>query len=324
MSRSLDKSAVKKQALVVRTANALNISLDEATQLLSTPRNQSIRINTLLADKIEIIDTLQTLGWEGEQYPWFVDGLTIIAGLDSLKASDFVNSGKIYIQNAASWLPVIALNAQPGDEVLDVCAAPGGKTSHIAAYTYNAAKITANDNSRPRLARMRTNLERLNVQNVEYTLYEASQLSRKLHGKLYDKILLDAPCSGEGMMNLNNDKDFQYWSVAQIKRLQQLQKKIITQAWQLLKPSGTLIYSTCTMAPEENEAVIDYLLRRNEDAKVISIAELKAALPNVVNCVLEWNGKQYNSNITAAARLKPHSNIEAFFVCKLNKKLDEQ
>ncbi len=311
-----DKLELKKQQWVERTAEVLHVSEETTKHLLSIPRQQSIRINPLTGVPQDTLEELRGLGWKGQPVTWCEHGFSIEEGLQAIKDSALVTNGQVYIQNAASWLPILALDSQPDQTVLDVCAAPGGKTSHIAACTNDNAYITANDNSRPRLAKLRSNLNRLGVQNVDYTLYDATQLSKKLEGQQFDKILLDAPCSGEGMMTLDSKKDFATWSVAHIKRLQQLQKRILSQAWQLLAPGGTLVYSTCTMAPEENEAVIDYLLRHNDDAMIQLI---KLDLPNRVAPVQQWNGKQFDPTLQFAMRLIPSSDIEAFFVCKLTK-----
>lgn len=314
MAKSIEQKLEQKRAILIdRTATALRLSKDEAFQLLSLGRTQSIRINSLKAGE-DITQQLQKIGWAGRQFGWCPDGYTIETGLDPLRDSTAVSEGQVYIQNAASWLPVLVLDPQPGERILDVCAAPGGKTGHIAQVTRNEAHITANDNSRPRLARLQSNLKRLGVQNISYTLFDATQLSRKLEGQLFDKILLDAPCSGEGMMNIQSDKDMSTWSVAHIKRLQQLQKRLIAQAWHLLAPGGTLVYSTCTIAPEENESVVSYLLRTNENARLQSI---NIQLPNRVAPVADWNGKAFSDDIKQVLRLAPSSRIEAFFVAKI-------
>ncbi len=311
-----DKIIQKKQQWVERTAEVLHVSEETVEHLLHVPRQQSIRINTLKTDAKTAITELKAHGWQGQPIEWCVNGFTVESDLKKIRDSDLVANGAVYIQNAASWLPVLALDPQPGESILDVCAAPGGKTSHIAAVTGNNAYITANDNSRPRLAKIRANLDRLGVENIKYTLFDGIHLTHKLYGREYDKILLDAPCSGEGMMTLDNDKDFATWSVAHIKRLQQLQKRILAQSWQLLEPGGTLVYSTCTMAPEENEAVIDYLLRHNDD---VMIEQIKMDLPNRVAPVMSWNGKNFDPSLKFAMRLIPSPEIEAFFVCKLVK-----
>lgn len=310
-----DKLAKKRAAWVVRTSEALGITEQEALGLLRTPRKQSVRVNTLLAGGEEF-----ELPEQGAKYAWLPEGF-MLDDTSSLRDSEEVMSGKWFIQNAASWLPVLALDPKAGEFILDICAAPGGKTSHIAARTNNQARIWANDNSRPRLAKMQANLQRLGANIERYTLFDATQLARKLDAEQFDKILLDAPCSGEGLMHYDRDKDFATWSPAQIKRLQQLQKRIITQAWQLLKPGGALVYSTCTMAPEEDEAVVDYLLRSREDAQ---IEPLDVQLPNRVPTVKSWNGKAFSEQTAHAMRLIPSEHIEAFFVAKFKKSLPSE
>ena len=320
MALTNDKFAQKQAQLIERTASALNISQEVAVELLSTPRKQSLRLNTLAGTIAALHQEVAALGIQHEAVAWLPEGLFISDDIEKVRDSTGAENGHFYIQNAASWLPVVALDAQPGETVLDMCAAPGGKTSHIAAQAHNQAVITANDNSRPRLHKLQRNLERLGVQNTTYALYDATRLSFVLEQASFDKILLDAPCSGEGMMTLSNKRDFESWSVAHIKRLQKIQKKLIVQAWQLLKPGGTLIYSTCTIAPEENEAVIDYLLRHNDDIEVDDLGYLAAQLKNTVPTVEAWNNKSYDPRVGRALRLKPSPSIEAFFVIKLRKR----
>lgn len=313
-----DKLAAKREALLQRTADALGITQEDALALLNIPRRQSLRLNPLKGDPEETLAELLMTGWQGSPVAWAPNGYHMASAVEDIRDHPAVTTGKAFIQNAASWLPVLMLEPQPTDEILDVCAAPGGKTSHIAAISNNQARITANDNSRPRLAKMRANFERLGVQNIETTLFDSQYLAKKLEGREFDRILLDAPCSGEGMMRYDHDKDFTTWSVAQIKRLQQLQKQILNQSWRLLKPGGTLVYSTCTMAPEENEAVIDYLLRTHEDAKLVPIS---MELPNKTPVILAWNTKRYSPDLMGCLRLKPSPDIEAFFVARITKKV---
>ncbi len=310
------KLQAKREAWIERTALVLGISDGDAISLLRTKRRQSLRLNSLKGDTTETLHELKGLGWQGHAYGWYDEGFTIESDPLVVRDSQAVQEGRVFIQNAASWLPVLALDAKPGEAILDVCAAPGGKTSHIAALTSNNAHMWANDNSRPRLAKLQANMRRLGADIEQYTLYDATALARKLDGQQFDKILLDAPCSGEGLMNLDNNADFATWSVAHVKRLQQLQKRILVQAWQLLKPGGTLVYSTCTMAPEEDEAVVDYLMRSQKDVQVVPL-ELK--LPNRVQTVKEWNGKAFAPELQGCMRLKPSDTIEAFFVAKLKK-----
>lgn len=311
-----EKIQNKRETWLRRSAETLRLDEAVARELLTIERRQSVRLNPLVADPASSLQTMQALGWQGAAVEWASDGYTVAVGLEALRDSQLAADGALLIQNAASWLPVIALDPQPGERMLDVCAAPGGKTTHIAALTGNRAQITANDNSRARLMKLQSMCRRMNATIERFTLFDAQHLARKLPDVRFDRILLDAPCSGEGMMRLDRDKDFETWSVAQIKRLQQLQKRILLQAWQLLKPGGTLVYSTCTMAPEENEAVVDYALRALEGVAVVPI-EIKVS--SRVPTVQAWNGKTYHPVIEQCLRLRPTEQIEAFFVCKLTK-----
>ncbi len=301
----------EKRALFIKRSS-LVLGIDEASteRLLAQPRKQSVRLNTLLHSATP--SCIVGLNWQEKAVPWCQNGYTV-DDICAAKDSELAQNGSIIIQNAASWVPVIALDPRPNDEILDMCAAPGMKSSHIAAITDNGAILTANDNSKSRLFKMRANFSRLHVV-AEDTLYDARYLSKKLT-KQFDKILLDAPCSGEGLIRLDSTKDFTYWSPAQIKRLSQLQKKLIMEAWKLLKPDGTLVYSTCTIAPEENEAVIDYLLRKTEDMQLMQID-----IPIKRGPILAgWGSKQYSSDLSKCIRLLPSSLAEAFFVAKLRK-----
>ena len=312
MAKRKDMAAArlkKRQAWVERTMRWSGLSQADAEVLLMTPRTQSVRVNPLMAAEIPV----ELLS---KPVDWCQDGYEMIAD-EGEKYAELAQSGALYVQNAASWLPVLALDPQPGDAILDVCAAPGGKSSHIQALTSNTSHLVCNDNSKPRLMKLQTNMQRLGAR-AEYSLADATRLSRHGLGE-FDKILLDAPCSGEGLMTLRPDdaKLFDSWSVAHIRRLSELQKRIITEAWQLLKPGGTLVYSTCTMAPEENEAVVDYLLRRQNDAELLPID--MANLPNRAPAVQTWNNREFSHNLSHCLRLTPGHLTEAFFVAKIRK-----
>lgn len=317
-----EKLTAKRELLIRRTAQALNISIQDATQLFVLDRLSSFRINRLkVDDDMSLLAELATNGWEGVQSALYEPGYGIAAGRMSVVNSPAAQSGQIFIQNQASWLPVLALDPKPGERILDMCAAPGGKAAHIAELTNNQAELWVNDNSRARLYKLRSNFARLGVRYTEQTMFGIDRLTHVLPLASYDKILLDAPCSGEGLMDIDRDKDFEYWSLAQIKRLQQLQKKAVTAAWKLLKPGGTLVYSTCTMAPEENEAVIDHLASRWPDAQLQAIDYLGN---NRYPALQSWNNKTYKTDLSNCLRLGPSSYIEAFFVAKITKLLTGQ
>ncbi|MBC7707662.1 RsmB/NOP family class I SAM-dependent RNA methyltransferase [Polaromonas sp.] len=314
-----EKVLQKRAQLIDRTARALQIDTALVDSIFSRQRLSSFRINTIkVQDDISLLAELAAAGWSGLQSTFYENGYSINEGRDAVVNSEAAKDGRIFIQNQASWLPVLALAARSGEKILDICAAPGGKASHIAQLTDNEAELWVNDNSRARLFKLRANFSRLGVRYTEQTMYGIDRLPHVLPLISFDKILLDAPCSGEGLMRLERDKDFEYWSTAQIKRLQQLQKKGIMAAWKLLKPGGTLVYSTCTMAPEENEAVVDYLLSRTDDSELQS---LPFTFPNQFAAITSWNGKAYKHDLSRCLRLAPSELVEAFFVAKITKRL---
>lgn len=313
----VDKRTDKRQKLLERISSLMEMTNADTQRLLSTPLCRAVRINPLKQDPAITLNVMQALGWRGAPIEWCENGYTIDEGFELLRDSDLAQNGAIYIQNTSSWLPVVALNPSPKETVLDVCAAPGGKTSHIAALTKNAGDIIANDNSKPRLVRMRRNLERLGV-NAKLTLHDATTLTHKLDIGGFDKILLDAPCSGEGLVNLSDPSSLDTWSEAHIKRLSNLQKRILQQSWHLLRPGGRLVYSTCTSAPEENEIVIQWLLDRNDDAAIIAAPGINEATDSAL---MTWRERNFNNDMKNARRVLPNSSgAEIFFVALLEKR----
>ncbi len=307
-----DKTIQKRAQLIERTAQALSVAPSEAERLLRIKPKQSFRNR----EGEPTVESLAALGWSGTLVDWCEQGYTIDGDKRVVSDSPQAGRGGVYVQNAASWIPVIVLDPRPGEKVLDMCAAPGGKSIHLYDLANGDIELWVNDNSFPRMKKLESNLARCGVLNYRSSLHDATKLSRHLPVEYFDKILLDAPCSGEGMMDISRAKDFLYWSPSQIRRLHSQQKQLLREAWRLLKPGGTLVYSTCTIAPEENEAVIDYAIRRLED---IEIEPVDLCLPNRVSTVGKWHNKIYDERVGVALRLKPSEYIEAFFVAKMYK-----
>jgi tRNA (cytosine49-C5)-methyltransferase len=303
MSRE-DKSLHKRQTFIDRTRLIIP---KFRLSMMRCPRQLSIRVNTLKSDAV----LPNPIEWAPNCY-WFEGDKRELT-----HSKDF-EEGRIYLQNAASFIPPLLLDPQPTQRILDMCAAPGGKASHIAALTGNKAELWVNDNSRPRLNRMVSNLHTLGVKPHNTTLFAVDTLRHELPSEYFDRILLDAPCSGEGMIDLDDPKALDHWSVAQVKRLQRIQKKALATAWDLLKPGGVLVYSTCTMAPEENEAVVDYLLRKQETAQLLPIS---LELPTRIPTIKTWNNKTFTHDLSGCLRLAPSHEVEAFFVALIRKPL---
>jgi len=301
------------QIFIECSAAAWHVSPEQALELIRLSKQKSLRINPLKAKKTTLKD-LRSYGIGVEQLRWCDDSYTVTKGYDNISSSQPFVDGACILQDAASFVPVLALSPKPGEDILDICAAPGGKTTHIAAITKNKASITANDTSRARFFRMRDMFERMNVK-AETTLYDGRNLLRHFGDKRFDKILLDAPCSGEASIHPDIAKTYEQWSVAKIKRLSRLQEQLIVTAYDLLKPGGTLVYSTCTIAPEENEVVVNHLLKRRR--ALIEPVDIK--IHDAKSGLTEWHGRQLNPELAKTYRLLPSVGHEAFYTAKITK-----
>jgi NOL1/NOP2/sun family putative RNA methylase len=212
-------------------------------------------------------------------------------------------------------LPPIILNPQDNDKILDMTAAPGSKTTMLAQMMHNNGLIIANDISRNRTGSIINNIERMGIINAVVTNI-AGQKIGYLTPAYFDKVLLDAPCSLEGTIR-NTPQALKQWTESKIKRLSKLQKGLINSAFKCLKSGGTLVYSTCTFAPEENEEVIDYLFRKypNVTCETMALANIKTRPP-----ILQWQNNGYHEQIKNAIRIYPQDNdTEGFFIAKVRK-----
>lgn len=168
-------------------------------------------------------------------------------------------SGLVYSQDPAAMFPAMLANVQPGQKVLDLCAAPGGKTTQLGEALKGQGLLVANEISRKRVKILRENLERWGVTNALITNNSADTLAKNFK-QFFDVILVDAPCSGEGMFR-KNPEAISYWSPAYVKECQERQKEILKPALSMLKPGGKLVYSTCTFSPEEDEQIVSWLVK---------------------------------------------------------------
>jgi len=275
---------------------------------------KSIRVNTL---KISVKDCIARLKdrFNLTPIPWSEDGFWIEHKKGRLDIGNTIEHalGYYYVQEAASMIPPLVLNPQPGEHVLDVAASPGSKSSQIASMMENSGILVANDVTGLRLAALGINLQRTGVVNSIITLCAGERIK----GVMFDKILLDAPCSGTGTIR-KSLKTLLMWNPDMIKRLAGLQRKLLVNAWSLLKPGGTLVYSTCSQEPEEDEAIVDFAIKNLSDVKVeqVKLPHLKSTPP-----ITSFDGKEYSPEVKKCLRLWPQDNdTEGFFVAKLVKK----
>ncbi len=303
---------------VSRLAKILGVREAEAERLASITLKSSIRINALSPlSRDDIRQKLDDFGAVLEPIPWCEDAYHLLSDKRALAQSDLFGDGHVYIQNASSLIPALALGAQPGERILDVCAAPGGKTAHIQALAGGQAQIVANDAMKPRLKKLEEVLTTFHVGNTTITNFQGQFIDRHVEG-LFDRVLLDAQCSGEGMEDLSHPGALRYWSMERITKMSYLQQKMLSSAWKTLKPGGVLVYSTCTYGPEENEAPLARHLKHNTDAM---IEPIEVDIPGRMTGLKSWAGKRFPDDLRHAVRVRPSEFLEGFFVCRLRKML---
>lgn len=214
-------------------------------------------------------------------------------------------------------MSVLALDPKPGEFVLDVAASPGSKTTQIAARMENQGTLIANDIKLDRVAILSANMERCGVTNSVITRMDGVGLCHRFadQGWKFDKILLDAPCSGEGTLR-SSPKTFVMWNEKMVYKLSRMQMKLLANALKCLKKDGILVYSTCTHAPEENERVINFALKH------FPVEVEHVTLP--LKCrpgVKSWKDESYDDSVSNVCRLYPQDNdSEGFFVARLRLK----
>ncbi|MCO7225630.1 16S rRNA (cytosine(1407)-C(5))-methyltransferase RsmF [Pleionea sp. CnH1-48] len=245
------------------------------------PLRKSIRVNTLKISVEDFKTRAEQLDWQLTPIPWCNEGFWIVRSKeqeDTQSLGNFVEhlQGLFYIQEASSMLPPVALMSQCDEPhlLLDMAAAPGSKTTQLAAYMNNEGTLIANELSSSRLKALHANVQRCGVKNVCLTHMDGSLLGDRLK-ETFSAILLDAPCGGEGTLRkdpnaLNN------WSLQALEDISEIQKKLISSAYEALAPGGTLIYSTCTLSREENQDVCDYLLEHYQDMTIQPLTNLFA------------------------------------------------
>lgn len=230
--------------------------------------------------------------------------------------------GYYYVQELSSMLPIIALNPKPHEKILDLCASPGSKTTQIASDIKNSGLIIANEKSIGRIKILASNLERCGVTNTIITRDDGISLCKnfKKQNIEFDKILLDAPCSGEGTLR-SSIATYKMWNPNTIKQLSKLQKKLFSASFDILKKGGEILYSTCTHAPEEDEEIVKFALE--EFKGKIKIEKISVELPKEIKIrpgIKKWKEETFPDEVKLSCRLYPQdNNTEGFFLVKFTK-----
>ena len=280
-------------------------------QCSRTPPPVSLRLNPLQAQAQHVRPHLCQ---RGQSVPWCREGFAWPESDASLGQTLEYAMGAYYVQAKAPMLAVEVLAPQPGERVLDLCAAPGGKATQIAAHMQNSGLLLANELQRKRMPALVGNLERCGVANCVLTQAPGAMLARYFPN-FFDRVLVDAPCSGDGIVRKDQNM-LAYWSPQDAQHLAQQQKGLLRAAYQMLRPGGTLVYSTCSLSLEENEEVLLGLLRRyKEDVAIRPIAAFAGPpLPDAL-------AAQFPAEFARCVRIWPHHHdTEGAFVACLSKR----
>lgn len=275
------------------------------------PLPKTIRCNTLAIEPKMLVQRLEKKGFKLEDVQGLDYAFRVTAGKFPLGATTEYLLGYYFVQSVASMWAVEVLSPRESQVVVDMCAAPGGKTTHIAEMMGNAGALLVMDISRSRMRGLRSNLSRMRIENVLAIRVDASRIQET--GFQADKVLLDAPCTGEGLIPID-PKRKQSRSLEDIKTMASVQRKLIGAASTLLKEGGTLVYSTCSFAPEENEEIVNYALQH------CSLRVVDTGLPFGDRGLTRALGEVLDDSLVNARRFFPYKhNMEGFFICKLEK-----
>lgn len=259
----------------------------------------TLRVNTIKSNKDEVKQELSKENINFKDVNWYKDAL-IIENVreEQIQKLEIYKQGKIYLQSLSSMIPPIILDPKPGENILDMAAAPGGKTTQMAAISDNKAFITACERNKIRGEKLKYNLQKQGIASVNVMLEDARNLSDFFS---FDKILLDAPCSGSGTDNVFK-KNF---TKELIQKSSKTQEILLKKALKILKPGGEMIYSTCSILQSENEKILEKSLK-NTSAKLVPVK-----LSEEILCL--------PSKIKEVAVIAPNEMFEGFFVAKIVK-----
>ena len=236
----------------------------------ASSRPVTLRANTVKADAEDIASALDAAELAFERVAWYGDAFVLGETVSErdVWSLPIYQEGAVYLQSLSSMLPPLVLAPQPGSDILDMCAAPGGKTSQLYALADGRAHITACELHAPRAEKLSYNLEKLGCRNVNVMRCDARRLDEFFS---FDQILLDAPCTGTGTFRMGDERASARMTDVLLGKVTRSQRALLDRALTVLKPGGTLVYSTCSILPEENDAQVKAALKRHRDCKIVPL-----------------------------------------------------
>jgi ribosomal RNA methyltransferase Nop2 len=275
------------------------------------PRPLVIRTNTLKTTRKELMENLTKRGANVEAVEWSKVAIKVTESSVPIGATPEYLAGHYMLQAASSLNPVMALAPEPGEKVLDMSSAPGGKTSYIAQLMKNAGFLLANDLKPMRQKATIANLHRLGVKNAVVCCHDGRKIGQTMKG--FDRVLLDAPCSGMGIISRDPSVKLQR-TVKDIERMAHLQKELLRTAIDVVNVNGVVVYSTCSITVEENEMVVDYILKKRH----VKIVETGLQVGRAG--LTRYKERRFHPSVANTRRFYPHvHNMDGFYVAKIIK-----
>ena len=269
-------------------------------------RAVTLRVNPLKGNVQTVKEKLEELGIAVTPVSWDADAMIVHdVREDALEKLPMYEAGEIYLQSLSSMIPPVLLGAKPAENVLDMAAAPGGKTTQIAALTGNRAMITACEMNKIRADRLRYNVQRQGATRVTVMNIDSRSLDDLFS---FDRILLDAPCSGSGTVQLGNPRSKGQFNKANLDKTTKMQETLLLKALRLLRPGSEMIYSTCSVLVQENESIVGRVLKKaNAEVVPLDLTDFSAV-------------PQLPVSIPGTLCVCPDELYEGFYVAKLRRK----
>lgn len=276
-------------------------------------RPATLRVNRIKTDTRWVMELFRAQNIKHQRVNWYEDALIIRNKREKeLEKHQLFQEGQIYLQSLSSMVPPLVLDPKPGMKILDLTAAPGSKSTQLAALMNNEGYILANELNQIRAERLKFNIERQGASIVEVRVGNGKRPEPHWN-QFFDAVLLDAPCSGVGLFVMSNPRTYRGWSLRTVNRLAKEQRKLIEVAFNALKPGGILVYSTCTLMREENEANIAWTLEKF--GSQVLLEKINLIMANAVTKTVRFENQSNTALIIIPTEL-----YEGFFVAKLRKR----
>jgi NOL1/NOP2/sun family putative RNA methylase len=283
-------------------------------------RNTCFRINTLKSNRDEVLPELQKLGFKTGNVHFLANAYQLnVCDDNRLLKTGLASDGKIYLQSISSQIPAFILEPVKGENILDIAASPGSKTTQMSAMMENTGNIDAVEPDYVRMERLRFNAGTLGAANINFFQADGVDFCKDKMAR-YDRVLADVPCSGEGRFSIHDRSSYVRWKINSVEKLSNLQKKLLTGSILSTKPGGIIVYSTCTLNVFENEKNIDWILKQaGFKVKILPVDDRFKSLNESVDPILKFRNERYDDSIRRCLRIIPSGGMEGFFICKMQR-----